>query len=134
MLRSFFLIPRGNTVSCNVEAETPGNTYWAEACARILIDTNGPDKGPNLITTSNLKSEISDVFLVFVFKDGVYGGPYGTGDIMAGNFVDTITNTKYVSVTDPSGKHKSSGLDSSISGWQNQYAAYLQKSPEEWQK
>lgn len=97
------LSPTGTNVTtrCSDVPEDPIDVNADTACALLVVDTNGDIKTPNAITNSNLKSEIQDRFLFFVYKNGVAGGYYPIGAILRNDFATSSSATNYTTHTDP---------------------------------
>ena len=61
------------------------------ACAVVIVDVNG-DEGPNKLTTTNVRKKMQDMFLLYLFTDGVTPGPYPAGMILDQNYAKIVTS------------------------------------------
>ena len=89
--------------SCGEMPESPtkmtennfSNAVNNNACAVVIVDVNGDD-GPNKLTTSNVRKKMQDMFLLYLFTDGVTPGPYPAGKILDQNYAKDLSSSNAV--------------------------------------
>ena len=87
---TYSFLPSKTVATCgdmpNKPEDVGGDGATEPACFIVIVDVNGMQKGPNQVSTTPVKKNLADRFVLYMYRNGVTGGDCTPGRVLRGDF------------------------------------------------